>query len=60
MLLDTMLATVAEDAPKMHRRCTEDGCTKFKMPDENVDLELQWESRLEKNFNVFTVGKIFR
>ncbi|XP_028398736.1 uncharacterized protein LOC114522281 [Dendronephthya gigantea] len=29
------------------------------MPDEFVDLELQWKSRLEKNFNVFTVGKIF-
>lgn len=30
------------------------------MPDEFVDLELQWKSRLEKNFNVFTVGKIFK
>ncbi|CAB4027394.1 uncharacterized protein LOC110231309, partial [Paramuricea clavata] len=44
----------------MRRRRAEDELHKFKMPDENVDLELQWESRLEKNFNVFTVGKIFR
>ncbi len=42
-----------EDVPKIV-------CTKFKMPDDRVDLELQWESRLEKIFNVFTVGKIFR